>query len=54
MEKAADRIEELEYKLAKAVEALSEIVVDETFGLEHSTYIKCRKVLQELTGGKDE
>jgi hypothetical protein len=40
-----------EAKLAKAVEALEGIVTDNTWD---KTYMKCRKVLRELKGGKDE
>jgi hypothetical protein len=41
-----------EDKLAKAVEALREIVVDDTWGLDHRVYMKCRKVLREIEGEK--
>ena len=40
----------LEAKLAKAVEALGLIVVDNTWGLEHKTYMKCRATLAEIKG----
>lgn len=48
----ADRIEELEAKLAKATGALEVIVTDDTWGLEHDTYRKCRTTLAELKGDK--
>ena len=41
---------EAEVKLAEAVEALELIVVDSTWGLEHQTYMKCRKALAEIKG----
>jgi hypothetical protein len=50
----ADRIEELEAKLAKAVEALRLIVVDDTWGLDHDVYMKCRTALAELKGEANE
>ena len=46
---AADRIEALKAKLAQAVEALGLIVVDNTWGLEHETYMKCRTTLAEIS-----
>ena len=48
------RAEEAEAKLAKAVEALELIVVDNTWGLEHQTYMKCRKALAEIKGESHE
>ena len=50
----ADRIEALTAKLAKAVEALGLIVVDNTWGLEHKTYMKCRATLAEIKGESHE
>jgi hypothetical protein len=47
------RVKWLEAKLAKAVEALGLIVVDNTWGLEHETYMKCRATLAEIKGGND-
>jgi hypothetical protein len=49
-----DRIEALTAKLAKAVEALELIVVDSTWGLEHQTYMKCRKALAAIKGESHE
>ena len=46
--------DEAEAKLAKAVEALELIVVDNTWGLEHQTYMKCRKALAEIKGESHE
>lgn len=46
--------EELEERLAKAVEALGLIVVDNTWGLEHETYMKCRAILAEIKSHSDE
>jgi hypothetical protein len=46
----SNRIKELEANLAKAVEALEAIIVDDTWGLEHSVYMKCRVTLKELKG----
>ena len=43
-------VRDLEAKLAKAVEALGLIVVDNTWGLEHKTYMKCRATLAEIKG----
>ena len=43
-------VRDLEAKLAKAVEALWLIVVDNTWGLEHKTYMKCRATLAEIKG----
>lgn len=43
-------VRDLEGKLAKAVEALGLIVVDNTWGLEHETYMKCRATLAEIKG----
>jgi len=43
-----------EAKLAKAVEALELIVVDNTWGLEHQTYMKCRTTLAEIKGESHE
>lgn len=45
----ADRIEKLEAKLAKAVEALKHI---EHYDIHAPTH--ARNILKELTGGKDE
>ena len=50
LRESRNRIEELEAKLAKAVEALEEIVIDDTWGLEHAVYMKCRTTLAELKG----
>jgi len=47
-EAAADRIEALTAKLAKAVEALGAIVVDDTWGLDHDVYMMCRATLAEI------
>jgi hypothetical protein len=44
------RLSECEARLGKAVEALREIVVDDTWGLDHKTYMNCRKVLREIEG----
>ena len=44
-------VRDLEAKLEKAVEALELIVVDNTWGLEHQTYMKCRKALAEIKSG---
>jgi HD superfamily phosphodiesterase len=48
--KAADRIEELEAKLAKAVEALNSMAILPSHG-----YIKyfCRKTLAEIEGERE-
>ena len=47
----ADSIEELEAKLAKAVEALDKIKrIDNLVGV----FAACERTLAELTGGKDE
>ena len=46
---AADRIEELEAKLAKAVEALKHIEHCDIHAPTHA-----RNILKELTGGKNE
>ena len=43
-------VEELEAKVAKAVEVLGLIVTDDTWGLEHETYLKCKTTLAELKG----
>ena len=48
---ALDKQEAAEAKLEKAVEALELIVVDNTWGLEHQTYMKCRKALAEIKSG---
>lgn len=48
------RAERAEAKLAKAVEALELIVVDNTWGLEHQTYMKCRATLAEIKGESHE
>ena len=47
-------IERLRGDLAKAVEALELIVVDNTWGLEHETYMKCRTTLAEIKGESHE
>ena len=52
IEAQAAEIERLRGDLAKAVEALELIVVDNTWGLEHETYMKCRTTLAALTGAK--
>ena len=46
--------EELEAKLAKAVEALGAIVVDDTWGLDHDVYMMCRAALAEIKGESHE
>jgi len=48
------RIEELEAKLAKAVEALSEIKSDLEDRDYNSAYLICKHTIAELTGGKDD
>ena len=48
---ALDKQEAAEAKLEKAVKALELIVVDNTWGLEHQTYMKCRKALAEIKSG---
>lgn len=45
---------ELKDKLAKAVEALELIVVDNTWGLDHKTYMKCRATLAGIRGESHE
>jgi len=55
--KCADRIEELEAKLAKAVEALQWLKVEirgHGFSDEGRMLTMCISTLAELTGGKDE
>ena len=60
VDEMADRIEELEAKLAKAVEALLETnaAFAKTVGLRRhkawATINKTNRLLAELTGGKDE
>jgi chromosome segregation ATPase len=44
----------LEAKLAKAVEALGAIVVDDTWGLDHDVYMMCRTTLAEIKGESHE
>ena len=44
------RVKWLEAKLAKAVEALGAIVVDDTWGLDHDVYMMCRATLAEIKG----
>ena len=43
-------VADLEGKLAKAVEALGAIVVDDTWGLDHDVYMMCRATLAEIKG----
>jgi len=43
-----------EAKLAKAVEALGAIVVDDTWGLDHDVYMMCRATLKEIKGESHE
>ena len=43
-------VADLEAKLAKAVEALEAIVVDDTWGLDHDVYMMCRAALAEIKG----
>jgi hypothetical protein len=45
---------EVEAKLAKAVEALGAIVVDDTWGLDHDVYMMCRATLAEIKGESHE
>ena len=47
---AEAKLAENEVRLRKAVEALELIVVDSTWGLEHQTYMKCRKALAAIKG----
>ena len=54
VEEARDERDAFEAKLAKAVEALELIVVDNTWGLEHQTYMKCRTTLAEIKGESHE
>jgi hypothetical protein len=49
---AIEEVNRLKALLAKAVEALREIVVDDTWGLDHKVYMKCRKVLRMIEGEK--
>ena len=51
---AAEIISKLETKLAKAVEALGAIVVDDTWGLDHDVYMMCRTTLAEIKGENHE
>ena len=44
------RVIAAEAKLAKAVEALEAIVVDDTWGLDHDVYMMCRATLAEIKG----
>ena len=44
----------LEAKLAKAVEALEAIVVDDTWGLDHDVYMMCRATLASTKGESHE
>ena len=48
------RVKWLEAKLAKAVEALGAIVVDDTWGLDHDVYMMCRATLAEIKGESHE
>ncbi|CAB4166742.1 hypothetical protein UFOVP845_49 [uncultured Caudovirales phage] len=48
------KLSKTEGLLAKAVEALELIVVDNTWGLEHETYMKCRATLAEIKGESHE
>ena len=48
------KLSKSEALLAKAVEALEEIVVDDTWGLDHVAYMKCRKALKATKGQDDE
>ena len=50
-EAAEAKLAENEVRLRKAVKALELIVVDNTWGLEHQTYMKCRKALAEIKSG---
>ena len=47
-------VADLEAKLAKAVEALGAIVVDDTWGLDHDVYMMCRAILKEIKGESHE
>jgi hypothetical protein len=41
-------LEELKAKIEVATQALEDIVVDPTWGLEHETYMRCRAALGKL------
>ena len=50
---AADRIEELEAKLAKAVKALDDALLTGYFGDNQDEHSRLWDVYEELTGGKE-
>jgi hypothetical protein len=43
-----ERVDKLEDKVVKAIEALTAIVGDDTWGLEHEVYMLVRKTLAQL------
>jgi len=42
------KLEELKTKVEVATQALEDIMVDPTWGLEHETYMRCRDALRKL------
>ena len=42
------KLEELKTKVEVATQALEDIMVDPTWGLEHETYMRCQAALRKL------
>ena len=43
-----NKLEELKAKIEVATQALEDIMVDPTWGLEHETYMRCQDALRKL------
>ena len=48
-----NKLEELKAKIEVATQALEDIMVDPTWGLEHETYMRCRAALRKLKEEND-
>ena len=47
-EQRVTKLEELKTKVEVATQALEDIMVDPTWGLEHETYMRCQAALRKL------
>ena len=49
-----NELEELKAKIEVATQALEDIMVDPTWGLEHEKYMRCRDALRKLKEGNSD